>query len=121
MTARKMLLMVALTVVLSPLAYGQGINGTWVGSFDSQIGEQTYTFELQADGETLTGRIKTADRDTEVTQGTIDGNMVAFVEDIVFQGMPLQINFEGTLDGNELRLRREVVGIQTIEFVATRN
>ena len=121
MTRRKLLLLAVLTVALSPTAYSQTINGTWMGSFDSQIGEQAYTFELQADGETLTGQIKTGDRDTEVTEGTVDGNMVAFVEDILFQGMPLQINFEGTLDGDELRLTREVPGLQTIEFVATRN
>ena len=121
MTTRKILFLAVLTAVLSPIAYSQAINGTWIGSFDSQIGEQTYTFELQADGETLTGRIKSADRDTDLTQGTIDGNMVAFVEDIVFQGMPLQINFKGTLEGDELRLTREVPGVQTIEFVATRN
>jgi hypothetical protein len=73
-----------LTVVLAPMAYSQSIDGTWTGSFDSQLGQQTYAFELQANRNTLTGRIKAADRDTELTQGTINGNMITFVEDIVF-------------------------------------
>jgi len=37
-------------------SHAAGIDGKWKTEFDSQIGQQKYTYELNATGEKLTGR-----------------------------------------------------------------
>ena len=38
-------------------AFAADITGTWKASFDTQIGQQNYTFEFVVKGTTLTGKI----------------------------------------------------------------
>jgi len=98
------------------------ISGTWTGSFDSQIGKQDYTYTFVAKGSQLTGRAKSANGDTEITDGKIDGNKVTFVENLNFQGMPLHIVYTGTVtSADQIDFTRDVAGIAMEKFTAKRN
>src|SRR5690606_34341762 len=68
------------------------IGGTWTASFDSQVGQQTYTYEFKVDGGALTGHSKSNFGESDLT-GTVDGEKVTFVENLDYQGQALAITY----------------------------
>ena len=97
------------------------ISGTWMASIDTQIGKQDYTYTFVAKGSQLTGRAKSANGDTEITDGKIDGNKVTFVENLNYQGMPLRIVYTGTVtSSDQIDFTRDVAGIAMEMFTAKR-
>lgn len=100
--------------------------GTWKSEFESQIGVQKYTFTLRQDGSRLTGKARSeiADqkRETELTEGKVDGDAISFVEKLNFQDNIIPITYTGKLsaNGNEIKLTREVGDFAREEIIATR-
>lgn len=113
-------------LVLAPFAAFADVSGTWTATFDTQVGQQTYTFEFEVDGMTLTGTAKSAvagaeNAVVELTEGKVDGDMITFVENLTFQGMPLVITYTGTIvSDDEIQFTREIAGVATEELVAMR-
>ena len=120
MTSIRMIALIAVTAAISLPALAQGVSGTWTASFETEVGVQSYTFELVADGDRLTGTASSANGEGEISEGTIDGSQISFVENLNYQGMPLRITYTGTLAGNEIQFTRDVAGLAMEEFVATR-
>jgi hypothetical protein len=75
---------------------------------------------LKADGEKLTGTAKNDHGSTEISQGTIKGDDVSFVENIDFQGTPLVITYTGKISGDEIKFTRKVGEFATEELTAKR-
>ncbi len=114
---------IAAMLVLAPLltAHAADVSGTWTATFDTEIGEQSYTYELEADGMTLTGTASSANGDVEITDGKVDGHQISFVENLTFQGMELEITYTGTMvSDDEIEFTRDVAGMSTEELTATR-
>jgi hypothetical protein len=108
--------------VVGGLAYAAGVDGTWAASFDTQVGKQTYTYTFKVEGATLTGTAKgNLITDSVLSDGKVDGNKISFVEKGTYMGMPLTFNYTGELAGDELKLKRELMGFPAEEFVATRS
>lgn len=96
------------------------INGTWTASFDSQVGQQTYTYDLKVEGETLTGHSKSNFGESDL-KGTVDGAKVTFVENLNYQGMDLAITYTGEIvSADEIKFSRDVAGQGGESFTATR-
>ncbi len=104
--------------------FAADISGKWTAEFDSQVGLQKYTFEFKADGAGFTGKasqnIGGADSESEIVEGKIDGDKVSFVENLDYSGMPLRIEYTGTLSGDEMQLTRDVGGQGGESFKAKR-
>jgi hypothetical protein len=103
------------TVVLLPIAVlaadVPNISGTWSATFDTQVGKQEYTYTFVVKGSQLTGRAKSANGDTEITEGKINGTNVSFVENLDYQGMPLRIVYtEIVLSQDSIDFTRDVGG-----------
>lgn len=100
------------------------IDGKWKAEFDSQIGQQTYVFELKADGEKLTGKaardVQGQKSDIILTEGKIAQGVVAFVEPLKIQDQELRIEYTGKIVGDELKLHRKVGEIAEYDIVAKR-
>ena len=102
------------------------INGIWKSEFDSQIGNQKYTFTFRRDGTRLTGKANSEvgdrKREAELKEGKVEGDKISFVEMISFQGNEIRITYTGKLsvDGNEIKSTREVGDFAKEEIVATR-
>ena len=113
------------TVVLAPsvaiaAAPTADISGTWTTSFESQVGTQTYTYDLKLEGNTLTGHAKSNLGEGGLT-GTVDGDNVTFVENLDYQGQALAITYTGQIvSADEIRFKRDVAGQGGEEFVARR-
>jgi hypothetical protein len=114
-----------LVLVLWPLAVlaadAPNISGTWTASFDTQVGKQEYTYTFVVKGSQLTGHAKSANGDTQITEGKIDGNKVSFVENLDYQGMPLKIVYTGTVSSaDQIDFTRDVGGVAMEKLVARR-
>ena len=114
--------LLALICVFSALAQTANVAGTWTASFDTQVGKQEYTYTFKVEGGTLTGTAKgNLITDSTLSDAKIDGNKITFVEKGSYMGMPLQFNYSGEVAGDEIRLKRELMGFPAEEFVAKRS
>jgi enterochelin esterase-like enzyme len=102
-----------------------GVTGKWQSDFDSQVGEQKYTYDFKADGERLTGKaagqIGDEKRDpVEIKDGKIKGDELSFVEVLSFNGMEITITYTGQIKGDEIHFTRKVGDFATEQIVAKR-
>ena len=97
-------------------------SGTWTASFETQVGAQTYTYELKVEGTVLTGTAKSnLIGDSVLAEGKVDGNTITFVENGNYQGMPISFNYVGELVGDEIHFKRVIMDFPPEEFVAKRS
>jgi hypothetical protein len=97
------------------------ITGKWTASFDTQIGEQKYTYDFQLKGSQLTGTAASENGTSEIKNGKVDGETVTFVEILNFQGMVLEISYTGTIvSADQIDFTRKVADIATEKLVAKR-
>jgi hypothetical protein len=116
------LLLVLCTV---SLAFAAEIDGKWKAEFDSQIGQQKYTFELKADGEKLTGKAigergQLGKSEVELKNGKFAKGEVAFTEMLKIQDQEIAIQYTGKIVGDELKLHRKVGDFAEYDIVAKR-
>src|ERR1051325_7557223 len=94
------------------LGFAADVSGTWKSEFDSQIGRQKYTYTLKQEGDKLTGKanseVNDQKRETELSEGKVDGDKVSFVEMLNFNGNDIRISYKGVVANNEMKLTREV-------------
>ena len=85
--------------------------GTWeVTTQGGRGGPQTSALVLAQDGETLTGTMTFSlggrggggPQELEVSNGTVDGNSFSFTVTLSFQGNSIDLNYSGTVDGDEM-------------------
>ena len=105
-------------------AFAADVTGKWTTEFDSQVGLQKYVFELKADGTKLTGtaisNIGGTEAKTELQEGKINGDEIAFIENLNYQGMELRISYKGQISGDEIKFSRTVGDAGGEQFVAKR-
>jgi hypothetical protein len=96
------------------------ITGTWTATFDTQLGEQRYTYEFRVNGSQLTGTAVSNLGKGEIKNGRVDGDTVAFTEILDFQGMPLEISYQGKIvSADQIDFTRQIMDI-TEKLVAKR-
>ena len=96
------------------------ISGTWTASFDSQVGQQTYTYTFKVEGGTLTGHSKSNLGESDLT-GAVDGDKVTFVENLKCQDQTLAIAYTGQIaSADEIAFKRDVAGQGGESFTAKR-
>jgi hypothetical protein len=127
MTRRPLLPALAALIVLigapGPSAQAPDISGTWMATFESQIGEQQYTFDFTVKGTELTGTAKgSLTGEAAISEGKVDGATVTFVENASYQDMPLRIVYTGKVtSAGEIAFTRNVADLVTEEITAKRS
>jgi hypothetical protein len=98
------------------------ISGTWKASFETQIGQQNYTYQFVVKDTTLTGKIQSEMGGTsEIQQGKVEGEKVSFVEVFKYEGNEIQITYTGRITSDdEIKFTRQVGEFATEEVVAKR-
>ena len=116
-------IVVAACCAVATLAQAADVTGVWTASFDTQVGNQSYTYEFHVQGMTLTGTAKSnLVGDVVLADGKVDGNEITFVENGMYQGMPVSFNYTGELVGDdEIHFSRVMMGFEPEEFVAKRS
>jgi hypothetical protein len=97
------------------------ISGKWTAVFDTQIGQQSYTYEFVVKDSTLTGKMTSNLGSSDVIDGKVTGDKVSFVEILKFEGMDVRITYTGTVvSADEIKFTRQVADFATEELVAKR-
>jgi hypothetical protein len=120
---KKLLSFVLTALILLPLqSFAADANGVWKATFDTQVGQQNYTYTFAVDGNTVTGTIMSANGEVPVEAGTTDGTTISFTENLSFQGMTLVVKYTGTFtNDNEIAFTRDVGGFAMEMLTATRS
>ncbi len=106
--------------LITAVAWAAGATGKWTATFNTQVGEQKYTWDLTASGSKLTGKYISTNGNGEIVDGRIEGDDLSWVEMLKFQDMDLRIVYKAKLSGDELKISRNVADIATEEGVAKR-
>lgn len=122
MAKTRILLGAVIVAAMAAAAFAADVTGTWTASFDTQVGAQKYTYTFKVDGNKLTGKAKSelANTETEIAEGTVNGDDISFVENLNFQDMPLRIVYKGKIAGDEIKFTRTILDMITEELVAKR-
>jgi len=122
MINNKTLIGAVIAVAMAAAAFAADVTGTWTATFDTQVGAQKYTYTFKVDGNKLTGKAKSelAGTESEIAEGTVNGDDISFVENLNFQDMPLRIVYKGKIAGDDLKLTRTILDMFTEEAVAKR-
>ena len=107
----RLVLSLVAALALGTAAFGADISGTWTASFETQVGTQNYTYTFKVEGNKLTGTAKSNLGEATIDMGTVNGDDVAFVEHLNFQGMQLDIPYKGKVSGNEIMLTRTIMDV----------
>ena len=110
-----------LLALVAVAAAAPDISGTWTTKFDSQVGEQVYTYTFKVEAGKLTGTAKSNLGSGPLANGKVEGDTVTFVENLDYQGMQLEISYQGKIvSADEIRFKRDVAGQGGEEFTAKR-
>jgi opacity protein-like surface antigen len=120
MKVRSVVVLALCFVTLALQAFAADVAGQWTATFNTQIGEQHYTYTFKVDGEKLTGTAKNDMGSTEIANGTIKGDDISFVENLDFNGNQIVITYTGKIAGDEIKFTRKVGDFATEELVAKR-
>jgi len=102
-------------------AIAADVTGTWTASFDTQIGVQNYTYVFKVEDGKLTGTTKSQYGESKITEGSVKGDDISFVENLDFQGQPLRIVYKGKISGDEIKFTRQVGDVASEDLVAKRS
>jgi hypothetical protein len=91
----------AMLLISALILYAADVNGTWKGTMDTPVGAMENTITLQADGEKLSGQVKTDMFDAKIDKGSLKGDTVSFSIDMDFG----TLTYEGKLAGDELKFK----------------
>jgi hypothetical protein len=105
-------------------ALAADISGKWTTVISTGIGAMNYTFDFKVDGEKLTGKavmsMGNESSESALTEGSVKGNDISFVEMLKVQGQELRCEYKGTITGDEIRGSRQVGSYGTEDFIAKR-
>jgi hypothetical protein len=76
------------------------VTGTWVFDVKTDAGPGTPTLTLKQEGEVLSGHYSSAALGEAELKGTVKGQNINFGFTAVVQGMPIDVTYTGTIEGN---------------------
>ena len=95
------------------------VDGTWNITMQTPMGERTSTADLTSAGGSLTGTQGSEGQSTDIFDGIVNGNDVAWKIKIT-NPMPLTLEFTGTVDGNNISGRVSAGMIGSWGFAGSR-
>lgn len=120
----KVLLLVSVALLCLVPAFAADISGKWTTAIQTGIGVMNYTFDFKVEGEKLTGKavmsMEGGSSESAITEGSVKGEEVSFVETLKVQGQELRAQYKGKISGDEIRGSRQVGSYGAEEFVAKR-
>lgn len=122
MIMRRLVFVAAVLMVVALPLRAADVSGRWTATFNTEIGEQSYTYEFVVKGTVLTGTAKgNLVGESKITDGKVDGDKISFVENASFMEMPIRIEYTGQMtSADEIKMTRKVLDIATESLVAKR-
>jgi hypothetical protein len=122
MIMRQLVFVAAVLMVVALPLRAADVTGKWTATFNTEIGEQSYTYDFVVKGTVLTGTAKgNMTGESKISDGKVDGDKISFVENVDFQGMPLKISYTGQMtSADEIKMTRNVADLAMETLVAKR-
>lgn len=110
---KKLLFVTTILLVVAFVAVAADVSGKWTYEGPGRGGNpgRPVTITLKQDGSTLTGSVPGFARggdtppDNPISNGKVDGNKISFEVKMSMQGNDIVTKYEGTLDGDSLKLK----------------
>jgi hypothetical protein len=104
-------LTMSLLLAASPV-FAAEVDGNWAGALATPNGAVEIKFTFKADGAKLTGTSVSPDgMSVPLKDGKVDGNNISFAVDVNLGGQVITIPYTGKLEGGELKLHAELMGM----------
>ena len=104
---RKLLTTTFLAGLLAVAALAADVSGKWTAQVPGRNGQtREMTFNLKADGGTLTGTVSGRQGDTPISDGKIEGDQISFSQTMEFNGNSMKFLYKGTVSGDEIKFMR---------------
>lgn len=104
---RKLLTTGLLCGLLALTALAADVTGKWTAQVPARGGQtREATFNLKADGNTLTGTVSGPRGEMPISEGKIDGDQISFTQTMEFNGNTVKLIFKGTVAGDEIKFTR---------------
>ena len=104
-------------------AFAADVSGKWVAQVPGRNGQtREVTFNLKADGGSLTGTVSGRGGDNPIADGKIDGDNISFTQTLEFNGNSVKLLYKGKISGDEIKFTRQRDGGEGrgAEFTAKR-
>jgi hypothetical protein len=95
------------------------VDGNWYLTMSTPMGERNATLTLKSSGGTLTGTQGADGNSTEIFDGTVNGDDVAWKVSIT-NPMPLTLDFTGKIAGNSISGEMGIGPMGSFPFTGTR-
>ncbi|MEE8041667.1 MAG: hypothetical protein V3T15_02600 [Pseudomonadales bacterium] len=96
------------------------IDGTWKVTMTTPMGAQDVTMTLASDGGTLTGSVAGPQGNTEITEGTVDGDSAAWKLEVSGPMGEMTLETKATVDGDAIKGEVQLGSFGTATFEGTR-
>jgi hypothetical protein len=112
MRTRILVMAVVVLAVMLATAWSADITGKWKGEMPGMGGQpMELSFIFKVDGSKLTGTsIGPMGNENPISDGTINGDDIAFVVKVDMQGNEMKFNYKGKISGDEIRLTMSMEG-----------
>ena len=94
--------LVACLLAVPAQAQDTGIAGKWETTRETQQGTMTTTFTFVVDGTSLTGTIGSQRGDSEISDGTVEGNKISFKMVMTRGDRTIEMTYSGTVEGDTI-------------------
>jgi len=113
-------LLFLVTTCVPATAFAQtNVAGDWQMTITSPQGTRTTAISLKQEGEKITGMFKSPAGELPV-EGSVTGNDLKLAFTINFQGQPMPITMNGTVDGESIAGKADFGGLAEGDFSAKR-
>lgn len=105
MTQRMFLRALVLLTLSLAVAWAADVSGQWKAEYtspDGQTRQSTFTFKV--DGEKLTGTVASAMGESQISEGKVSGDEIAFTVVRDFGGNEVKFRYKGKVAGDEIKL-----------------
>ncbi len=91
-------------------AMAADVTGKYTAETQGRGGPQTMTFDLKADGSTVTGTVTTPRGDQKIENGKIDGDTITFTTTMTMGDNTMTQKYTGKVSGDSIEFTREMSG-----------
>ena len=100
---RHALLALVMTIGLTATAFAADVTGKWVGNVETPNGPLELTYELKADGETLTGTVASAMGSLPLNNGKIAAGVLTY--EVALEGNVIKCEAKVNEAGTEIAVK----------------
>jgi hypothetical protein len=108
----KVYALVLVALLCAAPAFAADVDGKWAGTITTPMGDIPISFDLKADGTTLTGTTQGPDGGSlPIKNGKIDADKISFTVTIDFGGMTIDIGYTGVVAPPEIKMTLDFAGM----------